>query len=86
MKWLALIVLVHWLYDSKCCADKDCHPVPCEEIQDIATGWIWRPLGHAAVLFKKNALKVSPDGNCHVCHLGYGPGENGLCTYLPSRV
>jgi hypothetical protein len=27
----------HSWYDDKCCHDKDCHPVPCEEIEKPAT-------------------------------------------------
>ena len=26
----------HSWYDEKCCHDKDCHPVPCEEIEKIS--------------------------------------------------
>jgi hypothetical protein len=79
-------ILAHWLYSTDCCADRDCHPVPCEEIVDTAWGWIWTPVGHSPVTFNREHVKPSPDGRCHVCHLGYGPGMNGICIYLPARV
>jgi hypothetical protein len=39
---LVAVMLVHSWYDDKCCHDKDCHPVPCEEIEKISDGWLWR--------------------------------------------
>jgi hypothetical protein len=33
-------MLVHSWYDDKCCHDKDCRPVPCEEIEKISDGWL----------------------------------------------
>jgi hypothetical protein len=32
----------HSWYSEKCCHDKDCHPVACEEIEKISDGWLWR--------------------------------------------
>ena len=37
-----VMVLVHSWYSDKCCHDKDCHPVSCEEIEKISDGWLWR--------------------------------------------
>ena len=36
------VMLIHSWYDDKCCHDKDCLPVPCEEIEKISDGWLWR--------------------------------------------
>jgi hypothetical protein len=32
----------HSWYPEECCHNKDCHPVPCEEIEKIGGGWQWR--------------------------------------------
>jgi len=32
----------HSWYSYECCHDKDCRPVPCEEIEKIIDGWQWR--------------------------------------------
>jgi hypothetical protein len=32
----------HSWYSEKCCHGKDCHPVPCEEIDKVSDGWLWR--------------------------------------------
>jgi hypothetical protein len=85
---IVFVLLVHWLYDQECCEQQHCHPVPCEQISDTKSGWIWRDGDWLAVHFARNQLKVSPDGNCHVCvaHLTDTPVLHGICIYLPSRV
>jgi hypothetical protein len=78
MRLLALLVFVHSFYSAECCANKHCHPVPCGEISTTATGFTWN-----AIFFDRSVLKVSQDGDCHVCV------ENeayGRCIYLPPRV
>ena len=37
---LVTLMLVHSWYDDKCCHDKDCRPVPCEDIEKISDGWL----------------------------------------------
>ena len=37
---LIALTLVHSWSDEKCCHDKDCHPVPCEEIEKLGDGWL----------------------------------------------
>ena len=42
---LAGLILVHSWYPNECCADKDCHPVPCDEISEDENGAIhWKYL------------------------------------------
>jgi hypothetical protein len=69
-------VLVHLLYDAECCNDQHCRPVPCEGIISEGTGWVWN-----GITFKKETLRMSPDGECHVCTSPYP-----LCIYLPART
>jgi hypothetical protein len=72
----------HEFYDKKCCDEKHCHPVNCNEITERANGWLWQHDG-TKVMFYRHALKKAPDGKCHVCVRYDGWLPNGLCIYLP---
>src|SRR5215813_13194267 len=70
---LAAVMLVngaataHSWYSEKCCHDKDCHPVPCEEIEKISDGWLWRDAAtKQRHWFLHDRLKASYDNACHV--------------------
>jgi hypothetical protein len=79
MRLALLVLLAHWLYSDQCCGGHDCHPVPCAEIYAFKDGWLWR-----GIMFGTEVLKLSPDGNCHVCH-----GDKafiGHCIYLPPEA
>ena len=59
------LILAHSWYPNECCADKDCHPVPCEEISEDENGAMhWKYL-----IFEGSQIRASPDHECHVCHL-----------------
>ena len=72
--------LAHSWYDRSCCAENDCHPVPCEEITQNKDGdYVWHK-----IIFQKATLKPSHDYQCHVCHLPEGPSVlYGFCVYMP---
>jgi hypothetical protein len=74
--YVAVYLLAHSIYDPACCEDTHCHPVACDEIRSIATGWTW----HGRI-FTRAMLRNAPDGNCHVC-VAAAP----ICIYLPPRV
>jgi hypothetical protein len=67
-------VLAHLFYSAECCSDKDCHPVPCDQVKDLGSGWEWN-----GKKFDHAQLRVSPDGYCHVCIATTAP----RCIYLP---
>jgi hypothetical protein len=73
----------HSWYSEKCCHDKDCHPVPCEEIEKISDGWLWRDkatkLRH---WFPHDRLHASHDDACHVC-VSPLTRPSGICLYVP---
>jgi hypothetical protein len=76
-------LLVHRWYDEKCCHDKDCHPVPCEEIEKISDGWLWRDMAtKQRHWFPHDRLKASHDDACHVC-VSPMTRPSGICLYLP---
>ncbi len=71
----------HSWYDARCCAGRDCHPVPCEDLSLAKDGSvIFRPTG--VPFFKENVLP-SRDAQCHICtskperNAGYG-----YCAYV----
>jgi hypothetical protein len=58
---VALMLIDSW-YDDKCCHDKDCRPVPCEEIEKISDGWLWRDRAtEQRHWFPHDRLKASHD-------------------------
>src|SRR5262249_42150799 len=58
----------HSWYPEECCHDKDCHPVPCEEIEKISDGWLWRDKAtKQRYWFPQDRLHASHDDACHVC-------------------
>jgi hypothetical protein len=74
---MTVLILAHYFYANECCHEQHCHPVPCSEVTSLGDGWRWRDK-----TFTKTMLRISPDGDCHVCISVTVP----LCIYLPSRV
>jgi len=73
----------HSWYPEECCHDKDCHPVPCEEIEKLREGWLWRDAAtKQRHWFPNDRLKASHDEACHVC-VSPGTTPSGICIYLP---
>jgi hypothetical protein len=80
---LVALMLIHSWYDDKCCHDKDCRPVPCEEIEKISDGWLWRDRAtEQRHWFPHDRLKASHDDACHVC-VSPQTIPSGICIYLP---
>jgi hypothetical protein len=72
--WLTFIAVVLWLavglwpahshswYPAFCCNEGDCHPVPCEDIQEGPTDTVWNGFH-----FRKDRTFPSQDSKCHAC-------------------
>ena len=58
---------VHSWYPGFCCNEQDCHPVPCEEIDEGANGADWD-----GYHFRKDRVFPSQDAQCHACIGGKG--------------
>ena len=85
--WLVLLAspaAAHSFYDKSCCADHDCHPVPCERITMVAGGFEYRAYDNATYFFTRDKLRVSPDGDCHACV--HNESHSATCVYLPVRM
>jgi hypothetical protein len=59
---LALVLLAHSWYPQACCADQDCHPVPCENIHKIGSDYEWNQ-----IVFPPEMVHSSHDALCHAC-------------------
>lgn len=84
MKIALALILVHDFYSYACCASHDCRPVPCEEIKEVARGWLWGP-----VFFGYPMMQPAPDGRCHVCvseDLKALHMMKPQCIYLPPKT
>jgi hypothetical protein len=84
-----------WQYGKECCADKDCHPVACERIAAVQGGFEYRDYAGATYFFTRDKMKLSQDGECHVClHKANSWDTNHdqsvkvapICVYLPVRM
>jgi len=80
------ILLVHSWYPIECCTDKDCRPVPCEQIEKLGDGFVW--LEHSTKqkhYFPKNRLQPSQDDVCHVC-VSPKTWPSGICLFVPWAI
>jgi hypothetical protein len=73
----------HSWYDESCCHDRDCHPIPCEQIEKLGDGWVWRDMATKhPYWFPHDRLKASRDNACHVC-VSPKTVPGGICLYVP---
>ena len=67
-----------WQYPPGCCGGEDCHPVPCETIEEKRGVYIWK-----GVVFHRSMAHGSGDDRCHVCLQFNGEGAaSGRCLFL----
>ncbi len=68
------LFLIHSWYPWQCCGGEDCHPVPCEQINEHADGsYDWHGI-------KFKTAQPSQDASCHVCVRKYD--QEGLCLFI----
>lgn len=71
---LLSLILAHGWYPQHCCANRDCHPVPCVEMTELPNGgWEWQNK-----IFMKEKVSSSQDAKCHVCVYNDQP----LCAFI----
>lgn len=73
--FLALLVLTgpalaHSWYPFECCSEKDCFPVPVNEVRIVPGGWTL----HDGTMIEYAEARPSPDGKFHVCRRQDGTG------------
>lgn len=72
---LGSLALAHSWYPIKCCSDKDCSPIPCEQIVEQSEG-TYKYLDY---VFQASNVHPSLDRFCHACI-----SESGtpLCLFI----
>lgn len=80
---LAAILFTHLWYPQQCCnAHRDCHPVPCTEIEVLSNGDVrWD-----GMTISKYGLYPSLDGDCHVCDHDEGRGHVLYCVFVQREI
>ena len=73
----ALVTAVHSWYTAACCGDRDCRPVPCDQIVETRDGWLYIPTRNK---FTPEQVQPSQDRYCHVC-LGQADGRS-ICAFI----
>ncbi len=83
---LQATILVHDWYPYDCCGGGDCHPVPCDELNEYRNGdYSWH-----GQYFTSAQVRPSRDAQCHVCIHRYAPdpakgiegGPHGMCVFV----
>lgn len=60
----SLIRLAHSIYPYACCSDKDCKPVPCNELILQSDGTV----KYLDMIFTKDMIQAPLDSACHICY------------------
>lgn len=73
------LALAHSWYPPHCCSDKDCKPVPCEDLLTTTDGGV----KYEKYVFTKQQVYPSKDSKCHVCINHY---NNPICAFVQNAV
>ena len=74
-------VAAHEWYDSWCCDEKDCKPVPSSSVTRDSEGWHYLPYG-TTIPHGSYGIKPSLDGGYHQCET---PARTTRCLYVPLK-
>jgi hypothetical protein len=73
------VLLAHSWYSPECCGEKDCRPVPCEQLV-FHDGFVWYDTDR----LPPERVQDSPDGQCHICFSPFRVWPNRLiCVFAP---
>ena len=78
-------VQAHEWYPKECCADHDCHPVPCNSIRFKDGDYVYQgkySYGQKMHFAKPMMKGMSPDGACHVCINSATTIPQPMCMWL----
>lgn len=88
---IAILLLLGWLvgdafghswYPTRCCSDRDCHPVNADEVSDDGETLTFKKLN---VTFPKAKAEIGKDEDYHICILPLDTGLSVLCVFLPNN-
>jgi hypothetical protein len=70
--------VAHSWYPLACCGNMDCFAVPCDQLVETVSGWLYVPTGN---LFKREQVQPSQDQLCHVC-VGHDRDHRSICAFV----
>lgn len=77
---LAAPAAAHDWYPLECCSGQDCHPIACDQLEEIDQGRI-RDIG-TGTIYSRDQIRPSLDGQCHVCTAGGFKRGAPICVFV----
>ena len=74
----------HDFYDTLCCHNRDCRPVPATSIHEEPDGYVVQETGEL-IPYQDRRIHPSPDNNFHRCSIRGDANSHTLCIYAPPR-
>lgn len=81
---LPSIATAHDWYPWECCSDNDCRVVAPETVRQTPAGFALQQNGETLPYTDKR-VRVSPDGQYHLCTAGGFDTGRTLCLFTPSQ-
>ena len=69
-----------FLYPPACCGGQDCKSVPCTDLVEDGTGWLYIPGGNR---FNQDQVHPSQDRHCHIC---VNANNISRCAFIQNGV
>ncbi len=73
-----------WFYPYECCSDRDCQPVHGTAVRERPEGYLVQKTGEI-IGYGDPRLKVSPDGDFHLCLPPGSIRARAICLFVPPR-
>jgi hypothetical protein len=73
-----------WFYPYECCSDRDCQPVHGNAVRERREGYLVQKTGEI-IGYRDPRLKVSPDGDFHLCLPPGSIRARAICLFVPPR-
>lgn len=70
----------HSWYPVECCSEKDCEPLPSEDVDEKPEGFTIKSTGE---FIDRSKARVAPDDQFHVCR--YQSSQVIICFFQPNR-
>lgn len=73
-----------WLYPYQCCSGRDCQPVHGTAVKEGPEGYVVEITGEV-IGYHDSRLKISPDGDFHLCMPPGSIRSRAICLFVPPR-
>lgn len=79
---LPSIATAHDWYPWECCSDNDCAPIDASTVRETRAGYFIEQNGET-LSYSDKRVRVSPDGQTHLCTVGGMTKGKTLCLFRP---